>query len=106
MSAPSSWIVAETYGHSTACPVNGMMTLAASGVSGIWFEALEIEDRALRIVGPSRLHAHPGRHLRLVAGVDRVQHRRVGTVDRDQREGERCLQRVLGTRRGDPRPRR
>ena len=27
MSAPSSLIVADTYGHSTACPANGMLTM-------------------------------------------------------------------------------
>ena len=69
-------------------------------------ERLDVGDVADAVGAPARRDPHAGAHRVDRAGVDRVQERRVGAVELDQREGERVVERVLHGGRGHPRPRR
>ena len=64
-----------------------------------WFllfgdEAGDVGDATAAALRPARLHPHPGPHVLGRSGIHGVQHRRVGTVEPDQRPAERAVKRL------------
>src|SRR3954469_14905148 len=90
--------------NSTFCNDAGSVSSLIASLPRL--EAHDVVDVALAFVAPARHHVHARRHLARVARVDRVQQRRVGAVDADERPREWPLDRILRMRPGHPRPRR
>src|SRR5262245_34333766 len=95
----ADWPAENVYSSSTGVRSSSMGSLASLMFpSSSRHEGLDVGDRAGRLVGPARAHAHARLHRALAARVDDVEQRRGGAVETDQRIREGLLERLLRAR--------